>query len=92
MKMNKPIKVRYAIFKAPLLVGALLFLFVVFFNSNTLFKMPTASAGTPYGILGQMAPELNLSNWIDGNGKKTDPIRLSDHRGKIVYLYFFQDW
>lgn len=92
MKLNKPITARYANFTAPLLAGALLFLFVGFFNSNTPFKMPTASAGTPYGILGQMAPELNLSNWIDGNGKKTDSIRLSDYRGKVVYLYFFQDW
>lgn len=92
MKLNMPITARYAIFAALLLAGALLFLFVGFFNSNTPFKMPTASAGTPYGILGQMAPELNLSNWIDGNGKKTDSIRLSDYRGKVVYLYFFQDW
>lgn len=92
MILNKPITARYAIFTALLLAGVILFLFVGFFNSNTPFKMPTASAGTPYGILGQMAPELNLSNWIDGNGKKTDSIRLSDYRGKIVYLYFFQDW
>jgi len=53
---------------------------------------PTAVASTQYGILGQQAPELNLSEWIDGNGKKTKPIWLGDHRGKVIYLYFFQDW
>jgi peroxiredoxin len=42
--------------------------------------------------MGRQAPELNLSIWIDGNGKKTESIGLSDYRGKVVYLYFFQDW
>ena len=53
---------------------------------------PTAWASIQYGILGQLAPELNLTSWIDGNGKKTQPIRLGDHKGKVIYLYFFQDW
>lgn len=47
---------------------------------------------TRYGIAGQMAPELNLSNWIDAAGKATASVRLADLRGKVVYLYFFQDW
>lgn len=51
-----------------------------------------ASANTQYGILGQEAPELELDNWIDGNGKPTDQVKLKDYRGKVVYLYFFQDW
>lgn len=45
-----------------------------------------------YGILGQPAPELKLSNWIDGNGNPTSAIHLRDLRGKVIYLYFFQDW
>ena len=61
-------------------------------DNDLLPGMGTASAGTNYGIHGQPAPELNLDGWIDGNGKKMDPIRLSDYRGKVVYLYFFQDW
>lgn len=92
MKLKKQITFKYVIFVAPLLMGTLLFLIGGFFDSNTPLGVPTASAKTQYGILGQPAPELNLSNWIDDNGKKTESIRLSDYRGKVVYLYFFQDW
>ncbi len=54
-----------------------------------------AIAGTdnaPYGILGQPAPELNLGNWIDGDGNQREILRLENLRGKVVYLYFFQAW
>ena len=51
-----------------------------------------ASANSHLGILGRQAPELNLDNWIDADGKKMQPIQLGDLRGKVVYLYFFQDW
>jgi peroxiredoxin len=54
--------------------------------------MTSASASGHLGILGQRAPELNLNNWIDAGGKKMPSIRLSDYRGKVIYLYFFQDW
>jgi hypothetical protein len=56
------------------------------------FGMQTASANTQYGILGQQAPGLELDTWIDGNGKPMDPVKLRDYRGKVIYLYFFQDW
>ena len=68
------------------------------FGMNYLFDFSdtngfqTASAKTQYGILGRQAPELNLTTWIDGDGKQMDPIRLSDNRDKVIYLYFFQDW
>lgn len=80
--------------KFSLLMGAYLTVLLIsgFSGSYPPFEMPLASAGSPYGIQGQMAPELNLSNWIDGHGQKTEPIRLGDYRGKVVYLYFFQDW
>jgi hypothetical protein len=55
-------------------------------------EMTSASASGHLGILGQRAPELNLNNWIDAGGKKMPSIRLSDYRGKVIYLYFFQDW
>jgi hypothetical protein len=55
-------------------------------------EMTSASASGHLGILGQRAPELNLNNWIDADGKKMQPIQLSDYRGKVIYLYFFQDW
>lgn len=51
-----------------------------------------ASDDSRYGILGKPAPELDLDGWIDGEGRKMDPVRLSDLRGKVVYLYFYQDW
>ncbi len=92
MKLKKQFTFKYAIFVAPLLIGTLMFLIGGFFDSNTPLGIQTASAKTPYGILGQPAPELNLSDWIDGNGVKTESIRLSAYRGKVIYLYFWQDW
>jgi len=56
------------------------------------FGMQTASASTQFGILGQEAPEPELDTWINGNGKPMDPVKLTDYRGKVIYLYFFQDW
>ena len=44
------------------------------------------------GILGRKAPELKVSHWIGADGKETDPVTLSNYRGKVVYLYFFQSW
>ena len=57
-----------------------------------LFKKNIASATSHYGILGQKAPELDLNTWIDGFGNPMEPIYLKSLRGKVVYLYFFQDW
>ena len=54
--------------------------------------MQQSSASNQYGILGRRAPEFGLNSWIDGNGKAMDPIEVSDYRGKVIYLYFFQDW
>ena len=92
MKMLNPFTFPPAMLRTRMIIGAGLFIFTAFFISNPPYDIPAASAGTPYGIQGQMAPELNLSDWIDGNGQKTDAIQLSDYRGKVVYLYFFQDW
>ncbi len=50
------------------------------------------SASEQYGILGHIAPELSLNTWIDGNGKEIEPKFLKDYRGKVIYLYFFQNW
>ena len=48
-------------------------------------------AGFPGLPLAIAEPDIEFT-LLDGNGKKTDSIRLSDYRGKVVYLYFFQDW
>ena len=60
--------------------------------SDAMIGITTASANAHLGIQGQAAPELILNTWIDGNGNKMEPINLKDLRGKVVYLYFFQDW
>jgi hypothetical protein len=52
----------------------------------------SAIAGMQYGIQGQQAPELNLTTWINGNGLSINPIELNNLKGKVIYLYFFQDW
>ena len=92
MKPKKQVAFKYIIFAVLFLIGTLVVMGDNLIDSNTPFQIPTASANAHLGILGQPAPELNLSIWIDGNGKKTGSIGLSDYRGKVVYLYFFQDW
>ena len=38
------------------------------------------------------APEFDVENWIDANGKKTAQIKLSDFKGKFKIVYCFQSW
>ena len=75
--------------------GGLFLLLIILMSlsvSGVLYETQLASAGSHLGILGRQAPELNLDNWIDADGNRMEPIQLSDYRGKVVYLYFFQDW
>ena len=74
------------------LTAVILFSILIFPGWIPALGPETAAADSHYGILDQTAPALNLDEWIDGNGHKTPSIRLTDLRGKIVYLYFFQDW
>jgi hypothetical protein len=95
MKMKTHASFRNRIFAAGALIGALLILLSMIdglFASHTPTGIQTARADSHLGILGQQAPNLNLNNWIDGDGKKIDPVRLSAYRGKVIYLYFWQDW
>ena len=92
MRLKKLFVFKYTIFTTLILIGVLLFSDGNVFDAETPLKIPTASADSRLGILGQPAPELNLSTWIDGNGDKAEAVRLSDYRDKVVYLYFFQDW
>jgi len=66
--------------------GAIAFASMALSRSN--FVMAAASG---YGIEGQIAPELQVDYWIDGNG---DPatFNLTDHEGKWVFLKCFQSW
>ena len=61
-------------------------------STEELFGIMPAAASSHLGILGQPAPELELNSWINENGKPTDPHKLQNYRGKVIYLYFFQDW
>lgn len=45
----------------------------------------------PYGIAGKQAPELDIPYWIDLQGKPTS-FELSDHKGKFVFMEFWQSW
>ena len=49
------------------------------------------AAASNYGIMGQIAPELQIDYWIDENG---DPSKftLADHEDKWVFLKCFQSW
>ncbi|WP_323787046.1 peroxiredoxin family protein [Psychroserpens sp.] len=38
------------------------------------------------------APEFNVNQWIDANGNKSNPIKLSDFKGKFKIVYCFQSW
>jgi hypothetical protein len=95
MKMKTHAIFRNRIFAASAGIGVLLFLLSVMdglLAPNTPIGIQTARAESHLGILGQQAPNLNLNNWINGDGKKIDPLRLSAYRGKVIYLYFWQDW
>ncbi len=92
MKQPKLVDSKIKILMLVLILGIPLFIFTDASLTGSLLETPEASAQSQYGILGQMAPELGPLDWIDGNGDKIDPVRLSDLRGKVVYLYFFQDW
>lgn len=70
----------------------LLTILMSLFVSEVLYETKPASAHSHLGILGRRAPELNLDNWISADGLQGASIRISDFRGKVIYLYFFQDW
>ena len=38
------------------------------------------------------APEFEVKQWVDANGNKTKPIKLSDFKEKFKVLYCFQSW
>ncbi|MGD2186652.1 MAG: hypothetical protein PVI71_11020 [Desulfobacterales bacterium] len=95
MKMKRQTLFQKKIFTAYAMIAVIMFLLSVMHGllaSDTPIGIQTARAESHLGILGQQAPDLNLNDWIDGDGKKMDPVRLSAYRGKVIYLYFWQDW
>jgi hypothetical protein len=95
MNLHQKRKLKPSICTVTIFLGAWLILpfgMNYFLDTSDTNGLPTASAETQHGILGRQAPELNLTNWIDGDGKQMDPVKLKYYRGKVIYLYFFQDW
>lgn len=52
--------------------------------------METTASG--YGLVGSIAPELDIERWVDGAGKVISPVKLADYAGKFKVLYCFQSW
>ncbi|MGB0866803.1 MAG: peroxiredoxin family protein [Granulosicoccaceae bacterium] len=44
------------------------------------------------GMQGALAPELDVSHWIDGDGQQAKAFSVAAQRGKWVYLKCFQEW
>ena len=42
------------------------------------------------GSVGDKAQDWQIKGWIDGDGKSTDHITVSDFEGKVVYLKLFK--
>lgn len=61
-------------------------------QTNLQQKLSANNRISPYGIVGQKAPELKVKQWIDADGKVTEPVQLADHKGKFIVIYNFQAW
>lgn len=44
-----------------------------------------------YGILNQKAPPIGATEWMNLPEGKTS-LEISDLKGKVIYLYAFQNW
>ncbi|MEM7209444.1 MAG: TlpA disulfide reductase family protein [Pseudomonadota bacterium] len=53
--------------------------------------LPPVSSAETRGIVGQMAPELDVEFWLDGQGESGEFSMLAQ-RGKWVYLKCWQSW
>jgi hypothetical protein len=95
MNLDQHSILKPAIFSIIILIGTWVILphaMNYFFDLNDTVGIQAVSANTQYGILGQQAPELKLNTWIDGARNPMDSIKLKDYLGKVIFLYFFQDW
>ncbi len=71
----------------------LIFTSVQLFSQTNLQKEIGDDRNPRYGILGQIAPELEDLQWVDANGKPTsDNIKLANLEGKFKVIYCFQAW
>ena len=61
-------------------------------NGQNLNDLGMEQTKHKYGIVGQIAPELNVPIWIDKEGLKTESVLLSSFEGKFKVIYCFQAW
>lgn len=45
-----------------------------------------------FGIQGQPAPALRITDWVNRAGQPTQPFVLDEHAGKVRVIYCFQAW
>lgn len=76
-----------------LIVSTLLLIHTTGSAQNSISKeLSVKGKVSPYGIAGQQAPELNVAEWVDAEGKKRTPVQLADHAGQFTVIYGFQAW
>lgn len=69
-----------------------------FIQSSAIGMAGAAMYSLPFSLQAQpqaegvIAPELEVNTWIDGQGNPQAPFKISDHRGKWIYLKCFQEW
>lgn len=79
-------------------IVSILFVFIIMScvgQSKESFNLITSKMNNrknSYGIEGDKAPEWNIKQWVDGEGKPINPINLSDYKGKFKVIYCFQSW
>lgn len=61
-------------------------------ESFNLKKRKMINSKNNYGIEGFKAPNWNIKQWVDAEGRPTNPINLSDYKGKFKVVYCFQSW
>lgn len=58
---------------------------------TTTLLSATASSND-YGIIGKAAPELEVEEWIDAEGKPASAFKLANHKGQYIFMEFWQSW
>jgi len=55
------------------------------------FILQAKASKNNYGIRGKTAPELDISYWIDAQGKPST-FKLANHKSKFIFMEFWQSW
>ena len=66
-------------------------IFASLFFGDSLRAQEEKAAKPVAGIVGQQAPKWDVSDWHQLPKGKKD-LDITDYKGKVLYLYFFQSW